>query len=143
MTSVDTNILFYATFQQSPAYSKANKFLIELTESKEEVVLSEQSLVELYVLLRKPKIYTQTMSPELAVRIIQNFRTHPRWRLVENAQIMSEVWNYAKDPQFARRRIFDIRLALTLQHHGVKQFATANTKDFQNLGFEKVWNPLQ
>jgi hypothetical protein len=29
-----------------------------------------------------------------------------------------------------------------LIHHGVKTLATTNTKDFQELGFERVWNPL-
>jgi hypothetical protein len=28
------------------------------------------------------------------------------------------------------------------QGPGVTQFATSNVKDFQQLGFEKVWNPL-
>jgi hypothetical protein len=33
-------------------------------------------------------------------------------------------------------------IAYTLQHHGVREFATVNLKDFKTLGFEKVWNPL-
>jgi hypothetical protein len=40
------------------------------------------------------------------------------------------------------RRIYDIRLALTLRHHGVSHFATVNRRDFKGFGFEKVWNPL-
>jgi len=36
----------------------------------------------------------------------------------------------------------DIRLALTLQHHGVTDFATVNTSDFCDVGFRRVWNPL-
>ena len=38
--------------------------------------------------------------------------------------------------------VFDARLALTLRHHGVTAFATANEKDFQEFGFERLWNPL-
>jgi predicted nucleic acid-binding protein len=34
------------------------------------------------------------------------------------------------------------RLALTLRHHGVTEFATANPRDFQGFGFTRVWNPL-
>jgi hypothetical protein len=48
----------------------------------------------------------------------------------------------AAAPQFARRRIYDTRLALTLRHHGVSDFATANVKDFEGFGFSRVWNPL-
>jgi uncharacterized protein len=55
---------------------------------------------------------------------------------------MEAVWKRAAEPEFARRRIFDVRLALTLRHHGVREFATANEKDFLDAGFERVWNPL-
>jgi hypothetical protein len=41
-----------------------------------------------------------------------------------------------------RDNVIDIRLGLTLRHFGVDQFATTNPKDFQSLGFQKVWNPL-
>ena len=40
-----------------------------------------------------------------------------------------------------RRTIIDTRLALTLLHHGVTEFATANTRHFQEFGFSRVWNP--
>jgi len=56
---------------------------------------------------------------------------------------MDRVWQAAGKKGFARRRIFDVRLGETLRHHGVTQFATANVKDFETLGFEKVWNPLE
>jgi len=38
--------------------------------------------------------------------------------------------------------IHDTRSALTLLAHGVREFATANVKDFGGLGFKRVWNPL-
>jgi len=36
----------------------------------------------------------------------------------------------------------DARTAISLQLHGVTEFATANVKDFQAFGFSRVWNPL-
>ena len=41
-----------------------------------------------------------------------------------------------------RRHIFDLRLALTAQHHGVTQWATRNTRDFEGLGFQRLIDPL-
>jgi hypothetical protein len=38
--------------------------------------------------------------------------------------------------------IFDTRLALTLRHHGVTDFATGNLKHFDGFGFARLWNPL-
>ena len=68
---------------------------------------------------------------------------NPRWRLVEHAPVMAEVWERAKATDFARRRIIDARLALTLLHHGVTELATANVRDFQGFGFVRVWNPIE
>jgi hypothetical protein len=45
-------------------------------------------------------------------------------------------------PGAGRRIIFDARLALTLRHHGVTEFATRNQAHFTPFGFHRVWNPL-
>jgi hypothetical protein len=66
----------------------------------------------------------------------------PNVMRIENAPIMDAVWALAGGKNFAHRRIFDARLALTLRHNGVTHLATSNVKDFQGWGFEKVWNPL-
>jgi hypothetical protein len=55
---------------------------------------------------------------------------------------MAKVWETARQRPFARRRLYDLRLAYTLQHHGVKTLFTANAKDFNGTGFDKVINPL-
>jgi hypothetical protein len=55
---------------------------------------------------------------------------------------MDEVWKSTGSEDFAFRKIIDLRLALTLHHAGVTEFATSNGKDFESVGFQKVWNPL-
>jgi uncharacterized protein len=73
----------------------------------------------------------------------QRLREHPRWGLVDyRGGLMGEVWRHAASSQFAYRRIYDARLALTLRHHGVAEFATFNVKDLEGFGFARVWNPL-
>ena len=52
------------------------------------------------------------------------------------------LWKAAAAPDFARRRIYDRRIALRLQAFGVTDFATANVKHFEETGFSRVWNPL-
>ncbi|MBW8003332.1 MAG: hypothetical protein FVQ80_15185 [Planctomycetes bacterium] len=56
--------------------------------------------------------------------------------------LMKEVWEYSAQPGRGRHSIFDGRLAFTLRHYGVKEFATRNAKDFQDFGFSRVWDPL-
>lgn len=52
------------------------------------------------------------------------------------------IWKRAEAAQFPVRRIFDARLAHTLRHHGVEEFATRNTKHFRQFGFPRPINPI-
>jgi len=55
----------------------------------------------------------------------------------------NRLWEKANRKDFAFRKIYDVLTALSLQHHGVTEFARRNVKDFQNLGFQRVWDPTQ
>ena len=44
---------------------------------------------------------------------------------------------------FAFRRLYDARATLTMTAQGVTEFATVNVKDYEGLGFRRVWNPLK
>jgi toxin-antitoxin system PIN domain toxin len=142
MIAFDTNLLLYARLEGNPYHDKARTFLEEWNASAD-VVLAELVLVEFYVALRNPAIMDPVLSAAEAVEECQIFRRHPRWQLVENAEVMASVWEKASKSDFARRKIFDLRLAKTLLAHGVTRFATANTKDFAGAGFSEVWNPLE
>ncbi len=106
------------------------------------VVLTDYVLVELYVLLRNPAVMSQPLSAKSARDLVTAYWNIPNIMRIENANVMDEVWKLAGARDFARRRVFDARLALTLRHGGVTHFATSNVKDFQGWGFQKVWNPL-
>ncbi len=142
MISFDTNILIYARVTGSPWHEQSAQFFRNL-ETRADVAVAELVLVEFYLALRNPVILTPALDSSAAAAQCDILRKHPHWKLVENAHIMASVWQYAAHPGFSRRRIIDVRLALTLQAHGVTDFATANTQDFSNLGFRRVWNPLK
>lgn len=142
MISIDTNILIYARVSGSPWHSPCARFLESLSD-RTDVVLAELVLVEFYLALRNPAILSPSLDAPAAVAQCAALRRHPRWRLAECADVMESVWQDAAKPHFARRRIIDVRLARTLQSHGVTEFATANTRDFSDLGFQRVWNPVE
>jgi toxin-antitoxin system PIN domain toxin len=141
LLSVDTNILLYSLNRDCPEHTRAQSFLAEIAGSQE-VLICELVLVELYLLLRNPVVLKHPLDAPDASRICQRFRANPAWRLVEQAPVMSRVWRIAAQKELPRRRIIDARLALTLLHHGVTELATRNTRDFTDLGFERVWDPL-
>jgi toxin-antitoxin system PIN domain toxin len=143
--SFDTNLLLASLEENHAAHVEARGFVHSLNE-REDVAVSELVLVELYVLLRNPKVVPRPLSATRAASVCQLFRRHPRWQLLgfpaESSRLHNALWELAGSVQFARRRIYDLRLALALVEQGVTEFATLNVKDFADLGFAKVWNPL-
>lgn len=139
MVSIDTNLLVYAQNTRSPQHDAARAFVTHYRDR--EIVICELVLVELYLVLRSPAIVARPLGATEAAEICTSYRGNPRWRLVECAPVMGAVWQRAASAGFARRKIIDTRLALTLLHHGVTELATANTRHFEEFGFSRVWNP--
>ncbi|MCW1884104.1 PIN domain-containing protein [Luteolibacter flavescens] len=145
MMSIDTNVLLAAVETGNPDHAKAAGFLNSLHD-RVDVAISEFALLELYVLLRNPAVLAKPLDGEKAAAVCEAFRSHPRWQVIgfppESRAFHDELWPRLREKQFARRRSYDWRMALTLIRGGVREFATVNVKDFTGLGFEKVWNPL-
>ncbi len=145
MLSLDTNILLPAVETRNAAHAISARFLNEL-HGRDDVVLSELVLLELYVLLRNPAVLVKPLSASAATDVVQAFRHHPRWQVIGFPERCREFhdafWPRLAAKGFARRRASDWRMALTLLQQGVEEFATVNTKDFEGLGFTRVWNPL-
>lgn len=145
MLSIDSNILLYALNTASPWNESAHVWLTSI-QREEDVAVSEFILAELYGLLRNPAVLKRPLPAAEAVEVIQTYRTHPRWRLIgfpaESRPLHDALWKNARATTFAFRKLYDTRSALTMTAQGVTEFATVNVKDFEGLGFRKVWNPL-
>jgi toxin-antitoxin system PIN domain toxin len=141
MLSIDTNILLFAYNQDCDEHGAATAFLVHCSR-RDDVAICELVLMELYQLLRNAAVLKRPLDAPDAAEVCQAFRRNPRWALIENAPVMDQVWTFAGQPGVARRRLFDARLGFTLRHHGVSELATRNTKDFDGIGFERVWDPI-
>ena len=142
MLSFDTNLVVYAANSDVPEQPAAARFINSLA-SRKDVVVCELMLVEVYLKLRSPRILSCPMGAEAAGAFCMAMRSNPNWQIAESAPVMAEVWALAGKRDFAFRRIIDARLALTLRHHRVTEFATSNIKDFDGFGFARVWNPIE
>src|SRR4029077_12393228 len=115
MVSVDANILFYAVNTPSPFHHGAKAFMESLA-SRQDVAISELSLVEFYVLLRNPAVLTNPLKASDAVEVVKAYRHHPHWMLLgfdpDSVGLHEELWPLAAQEAFSRRRIYDARLAL-------------------------------
>jgi len=145
VTSLDTNVLFPLVVEDHDAHDKAVAFVESLQHSGE-VAISELVLVELYNLLRNPVVMTRPLGAAAAVDVCDAFRHHPHWQLIgfptDSRRFHDAFWPRLRVRDFARRRAFDWRLALSLTRQGITEFATVNIKDFEGFGFKRVWNPL-
>ncbi len=141
MTVCDTNVLFPALEASHASHLAARAFL-ESQVTDQTFALCELVLVEVYTLLRNPAVCAKPLTAGQAVQKIDNLRQNPAWLTLDypGPGLMTQVWQHARTSDSARR-IYDIRLALTLRHYSVTHFATANEKHFGDFGFEKVWNP--
>lgn len=143
MLGLDNNLLLYSLNPESEWHARAVEFLERnLGAFPTRVAITDYVLVELYVHLRNPVVMANPLSGKDARDLVTSYWAIPNVQRVENANVMDAVWRLAGEKNFARRRIFDARLALTLRQAGVTHFATSNVKDFQGWGFERVWNPL-
>lgn len=141
MLSIDTNILLHALNRDAPEHAVARRFVAECGK-RDDVAICELVLVELYVLLRNPAVVSSPLGAAEAAEICVGLRANPRWALIECAPVMADLWGKVAANGFARHRIFDLRLALTLRHHGVTEWVTRNIKDFEGLGFQRLIDPL-
>ena len=145
MISIDANILLFSYSADSPFHTRAKSFLEENSD-REDVALSEFILTEFYLLLRNPAVLQNPLDASAASAVIACYRKHPRWKTLgfppRSRELHDELWKQAGTRDFARRRIYDTRTALSLTAFGVTDFATLNLKDFQDFGFKRVWNPL-
>ena len=145
MLSIDTNLLLHAFNEDSPSHAAAYGWLTSLQDN-ENVAISEFILAEFYGLLRNPAVLKHPLAADDAVEVIQAYRRHPHWRLIgfpiESRPLHDALWLKARRKDFAFRRFYDARSALTMTAQGVTEFATVNVKDYEGCGFRKVWNPL-
>lgn len=145
MISIDTNVLFAALDADNALHPRASLFIESLAE-RADVAISELVLLELYILLRNPVVMRPPLTADAAVDVCESFRQHPVWQTIgfphDSRAFHDFFWPRLRSREFARRRAFDWRMALSLIQQGVTEFATVNEKDFQGLGFARVWNPL-
>lgn len=142
MISADTNLFLYAANSASPHHQAAMGFFHSVATNPDFVVC-ELVLVEIYMQLRNPSVMRKPLDAQAAAKFCGTLKTHPVWQQVDYVgDISNDLWKWATTNTRGFRHIIDARLALTLVHHGVTDFATANVKDFQSFSFRKVWFPL-
>ena len=143
MKSLDTNILLYAINRDCAEYQVCREVVDQALAEPDSWIVADQVWFELYRLLRNPAILQKPLTSEQAVACSQWYRESSGWlQCAWEPALMKELYPFWKNSAFPPRNIFDLKLAITLKSHGVKGFYTRNTKDFTDLDFFTLYNPL-
>lgn len=145
-TTADTNLFIHAADPDSPNHARAREFfrVLHSQDDGSEFVLCELVLIELYMQLRNAAVFVKPYTAKESAAYCQALKQNPKWRCVDyDNAVSTKLWQWASTTKFGFRRIIDARLGLTLRHHGVTHLASANVKDFQEFGFQRVWNPME
>lgn len=143
MISADSNLFVYAADPDCDHHDASRAFFESPRIMSSEFVVCELVLVEIYMLLRNPAVFHKPYTAKQAAVYCGKLRCNPAWDIVDyDPEISPKLWSWARQTRAGFRQIIDARIALTLRHHGVTDFATRNTKHFKGFGFQRVWNPL-
>jgi len=143
MNSLDTNILIYAANSDAPEHAKALTVVNLMLANPSEWILSDQVLWELYKALRHPKILQKPRTSAQATAQVRFIREKSGVACCTyEIGFFDEVLALLEKPRFPYQRTHDSVLGMTLLKHGVKTFYTRNEKDFTDIPFPKVINPI-
>jgi toxin-antitoxin system PIN domain toxin len=141
--SADTNLFLYAANPDSPHHGACRHFFEEEINGQR-FLLCGLVLLELYMQLRNPAVFKRPKSAPEAAAFCDALRANPTWEFGDyEPEVGKPLWHWAARSTSGFRHIIDARLALTLRHHGVTHFATANSRHFEGFGFQRVWSPLE
>lgn len=144
MNSLDTNILVHALDADSPFHKKCFPIYELFMRERGRWLIADQTLFELYRLLRNPAVFKNPLGTAQAIRIIQQIRDNSG---AMHCAYEAKYWPKVLDllGRFPDRKgvlIFDATLAVTLHAKGVKVFYTRNTRDFRDFGIFDVVDPV-
>lgn len=141
--SIDVNLLLYGSDESSASYAAAHAFLESCAKRDEPLYLCYLTLLAYLRMSTHPRIYTNPLTPEEALRNVERLTGLPQVRLISEREGFFEVYrDLTKDVSVRANLVPDAHLASLLRQHGVSTLYTSNVDDFRKLGFPDVRNPL-
>jgi toxin-antitoxin system PIN domain toxin len=141
--SIDTNILLYASDQESPHHERAKRFLESRGEDPDLLCLSWVTLMGYQRIATHPSIFRNPLSAQLAWGNVTSLLALPRSRVITEQEGFEQEYERVSQAIGVKGNLVpDAHLAVILQQHGVSKIYTADT-DFRKFGFLNVVNPLE
>ena len=141
--AIDSNILIYA-HNKSAKYHKAAQSLIIRFKEKGKIAICDFSLIEFFQITTDRRKLRETYTENEAARIIDSLKSHSNVVILKlDEKILNEAFNSVERYGVIGYDIYDHIIAHTCKNNGIKNFYTANTKDFEKYEFLNVINPFE
>jgi len=140
--TIDTNILLYASDQESPHHERAKAFLEARGGDPDLLCLSWVTLMGYQRIATHPSIFRNPLSAQQAWGNVTSLLALPRCRVITEQKGFNEEYERVSRTIGVKGNLVpDAHLAVILLQHGVSKIYTADA-DFRKFGFLNVVNPI-
>jgi predicted nucleic acid-binding protein len=126
---IDTNILIYATDNESPFHAKSLGMLNRLMTDGTECVISPQ-IVREYLVVSTREVSPDDPARSAALSNIEKF-VEAFTVLDENRATVAKLQTIVDKSDVGGKQIHDANIVAVMQAHGVKRLVTHNLDDFR------------
>lgn len=137
---IDTNILVYATFEESKFFDKAINFL---EENDFFMFISRQIIFEYIRTVTSERIYQKPLKIKEALSNLEIFLENISIVPLEAAPVFEKIKSDLIKYKINREKVFDYQIVLTMKANSINCIATANEKDFTFCKDIKIINPFK
>ena len=140
--SIDTNILLYASDQESLHHQKAKQFMESRGDDPDLLCLTWGILMGYQRIATHPSIFRNPLSAQQAWGNVESLLSLPRCRVTgEQEGFAGEYAQLSNLVGVKGNLVPDAHVAVILKQHGVSKIYTADS-DFRKFEFMEVINPL-
>ena len=142
MIAVDTNVLMYATREDSPWYRVADQRLTELAESRAPWAIPWPCIHEYLSIVTHPRIFRPPTALKLALDQVDFWLESPSLQLIgETIGYWKELKLVLESSRITGPATHDARIFAICRLHGVRELWSAD-RDFSRFKGVRVVNPL-
>ena len=139
---VDTNVLVYSLYPESPHHSVSRKLLEQAQHGQMALCLSSQVLSEFYAVVTDSRRVAVMRQPNEAINVIDQILAMPGISLLPIPTDIVNRWlALVRRHPVTRSDIFDVQLAATMLGNGVTKIYTFDRSHFERFDELEVLTP--
>lgn len=140
LSLLDTNVLVYGYYQQSPQHAACRALLDQAQNLGAGLCIAPQNLSEFYAIVTNPKRVTQPKSSTEALDLVAELLALPGMTLLPMP--VRGCWtDLVRQHPLTGSKVFDAQVVATIFGNGVTKIYTFNVADFQRYNGLQVLTP--